>query len=145
MGRTREAQTLVDPDLRRTGIPPLGSLPWGSHICMFYETLADLVDAHGEYFGAGLADGERCLWVLSDPLDHDRALAGLRKAIPGFDAYLARGAIELIPGYQWYVCDGEVRPRVVAEAWLAKLNEALAQGFAGLRVSGNALSRPAQK
>jgi DNA-binding CsgD family transcriptional regulator len=138
MVQTHEEQLLVDPNLRPTGIPPIGPLPWGSHICMFYETPEDLIDAHGEYFGAGLVDNERCIWVLSGAVDHDRAIQGMRTAIPGFDHYLAAGAIELIPGNEWYLQEGKIDPRRVTDAWLAKQDEAVAQGLAGLRVSGNA-------
>jgi DNA-binding CsgD family transcriptional regulator len=138
MVQTHEEPALVDPNLRPTGIPPIGPLPWGSHICMFYETPQDLVEAHAEYFGVGLADNERCVWVLSEPVDRDRAIAGLRKAIRGFDDYLAAGAIELIDGYEWYLREDKVDPHRITEAWLAKLDQAVAQGLAGLRVSGNA-------
>jgi DNA-binding CsgD family transcriptional regulator len=138
MVQTPEEQAPADPNFRRTGIPPVGPVPWGSHVYMFYETLEDLVDAHGEYFGAGLIDNERCVWVLSELVDRDRAIAGLRKAIPGFDDYLAAGTIELIPGCEWYLREDKVDPHRITGAWLAKLDEALAQGLAGLRVSGNA-------
>jgi DNA-binding CsgD family transcriptional regulator len=127
-----------DPDLRRTGIPPIAVVPWSAHICMFYETPEDLLAAHGDFFGAGLADQEYCVWALSDPVDCDRAQAGLRDRIAGFDSYLAAGQIELIPGYEWYLHGGELDPQRVTDGWLAKLDEALARGFAGLRVSGNA-------
>jgi DNA-binding CsgD family transcriptional regulator len=138
MANAHEKASAFDPNLRRTGIPPLGPLPWGSHICMFYESPEDLIDSHRDYLGAGLSDNERCVWALSEPPDSDRVIAGLREAIPGFDDYLAAGAIELIPGHQWYLQDGEVDPERIAEAWLVKLADALAHGFAGLRVSGNA-------
>jgi DNA-binding CsgD family transcriptional regulator len=138
MVEPHEERAAADPSLRRTGIPSIGLLPWGSHICIFYETLEDLIDAHGEYLGAGLIDNERCIWVLSEPVDHDRAIIGMRKAIPGFDDYLAAGAIEFIPGYEWYLRDDKVDPQRITDAWLTKLDEALAQGFSGLRISGNA-------
>lgn len=127
-----------DPNLRRTGIPPISVVPWSAHICMFYETPEDLLDAHGDYFGAGLADHESCIWTLSDPVDCDRAKAGLRDRIAGFDAYQAAGAIELVPGYDWYLHGDEIEPQRVIDGWLAKTDVALARGFAGLRVSGNA-------
>lgn len=53
--------------LCRTGIRPLGDKPWGTHACLFYETAQDLLDVHAGYFGAGLADGEFCIWALSGP------------------------------------------------------------------------------
>ena len=31
-----------DSNLRRTGIRFLGEIPWGTHVCVFYETREDL-------------------------------------------------------------------------------------------------------
>jgi DNA-binding CsgD family transcriptional regulator len=124
--------------LTRTGIAPVGDLPWGAHVCLFYETPEDLIETHAEYFGAGIARNEFCLWVLSDPLSRDEAIEGLRPLIPDFDGHLAAGNIELVPGYKWYLRGGEVDPQRIAGGWTARLNDALARGFTGMRASGNA-------
>ena len=55
-----------------------------------------------------------------------------------FDRYLAAGHIELIPGYDWYLQEGELDPSRITARWHAKLAEARARGFVGMRVSGNA-------
>jgi DNA-binding CsgD family transcriptional regulator len=136
---TAESRWLRDePILRRTGITPLTLLPWGSHICMFYETIEDLLETQAGYFGAGLADNDCCVWAMPEPIDHSRALAALRKSIPGFDAHLAKGAFQLLAASEWYLNDNEFDARRVIGSWHAKLEAALANGFAGLRVSGNA-------
>jgi DNA-binding CsgD family transcriptional regulator len=127
-----------DSNLRRTGIPPIGIAPWSAHICMFYETQDDLLDAQAGYFSVGLEDHESCVWAVPDSVDPDLAAAGLRDRIAGFDAYLAAGAIELVPGSDWYLQSDEFDPQRVTDGWFAKLDEALARGFAGLRLSGNA-------
>ena len=124
--------------LRRTGIRTLGNLPWGAHICLFFETPQDLIDIHLAYFGAGLEDGEFCVWALSDPVSRDDAISAFRDGIPGFDRYLDAGAIELIPGYEWYLQGEEFDPQRITGGWRAKHEDALARGFAGMRVSGNA-------
>ena len=124
--------------LTRTGIDPIGDLPWGADVCLFYETPDDLIETHAEYFSAGVARNEFCLWVLSDPLTRDDAVEGLRPLIPDLDGHLAAGNIELVPGYKWYLRGGEVDPQRIAGGWIARLNDALARGFAGMRASGNA-------
>jgi DNA-binding CsgD family transcriptional regulator len=124
--------------LRRTGITPLTLLPWGSHICLFYETIDDLLEAQAGYFGAGLADNDFCMWAMPEPIPRDRAMAALRKAIPDFDSYLAKGAFELIPAREWYLSENKFDARRVIRGWHARLDAALAGGFNGLRVSGNA-------
>jgi DNA-binding CsgD family transcriptional regulator len=124
--------------LRNTGLDPVGDRPWGTHICLFYETPQDLYDVHAEYFAAGLASGEFCIWALSDPIDREKAIEALRKSIPDFDQYLRDGQIELIPGYKWYLRGEEFNPQRITGGWHAKLDDALARGFEGMRVSGNA-------
>jgi len=31
-------------ELRKTGISVVGDMPWGTHLCHFYETKQDLLD-----------------------------------------------------------------------------------------------------
>ncbi len=125
-------------DLRPTGIEPIGSLPWGSHICMFYETEEDLLEANVEYLQAGLSGNEYCVWGVSEPLAEEQARHELRLALPDADRHLAEGAIELIPDYRSYLGGNGFDPKRIAGHWIQKLAEARARGFEGLRVSGNA-------
>ena len=37
-------QSAADPSLRKTGIRVMSEMPWGTHICVFYETKEDLLD-----------------------------------------------------------------------------------------------------
>ncbi len=46
----------------------LGDMPWGSHVCLFYETKDDLLDTAIPFFKAGLESNEFCLWAPSQPL-----------------------------------------------------------------------------
>lgn len=124
--------------LRHSGIDRIGDLPWGAHICLFYETPEDLLFALSSYFRAGLEDGEACLWALSDPVDLETGLAALRDAIPNFDSYRDAGAIELVSGYEWYLAGDEFDHQRVTSGWRQKQAAARARGFEGLRVSGNA-------
>ena len=124
--------------LRQTGIQVMAAMPWGTHICLFYETPQDLYDVNVEYFGAGLAGGEYCVWALSDPINRENAIEAFRKSVPDFDKYLRGGQIEFIPGYQWYLRGDEFDPQLITGGWHAKHDEALARGFEGMRVSGNA-------
>jgi DNA-binding CsgD family transcriptional regulator len=125
-------------DLRPTGIGPIGRLPWGSHICMFYETEGDLIEANVEYLRAGLRGNEYCVWGLSEPLTEEQARRALRLTMPEADKYLAAGAMELIPDLRSYLGGGEFDPKRITNRWQRKLAEARTRGFEGLRVSGNA-------
>ena len=124
--------------VRRIGIPYVDNLAWGAHICMFYESPQDLIDAHVAYFGAGLEDGESCIWAISEPVTREEAITGLRAAIPAFNEHLDAGRIELLPGYDWYLDGGDFSSQRITHGWHKKLADALTKGFAGMRVSGNA-------
>jgi hypothetical protein len=77
-------------------------MPWGTHICLFYETPQDLLDTAVCYFEAGLKSNEFCVWAVSDPVSPQQAEA-LRRAVPGFERYRAAGQIELLAGTEWYL------------------------------------------
>ena len=129
-----EAESL----LRKTGFPILGELPWGGHICIFYETKVDLLDLHRAYFKAGLENNESCIWAISEPIALEDALSGLRAEIPNFDRFLADGRIEIVSGHEWYLKGTEFDLQRITAGWRQKLVQVLAKGRSGLRVSGNA-------
>jgi len=124
-------------NLRRSGIEIIEDVPWGTHICQFYDKKDDLADILVPYFKAGLENNEFCLWVTSQPLEIEDAKKALRKAVPDLDSYLYKGQIEIIPYTCLHVtgsiCDSE---RVI-NYWIEKLNRALESGYEGLRLSSN--------
>jgi DNA-binding CsgD family transcriptional regulator len=136
--RRPQQQAKSDGDLRESGIEPVGPLPWGSHICLFFETPDDLLDTHAGYFRSGIERSEMCVWAVSEPITREQAIAALGSRVPDFDSYLERGQIELVSGYEWYLQGDDFAPERITAAWHAKLSEALERGYVGLRVSGNA-------
>lgn len=126
-----------ETEKRASGIALIGDLPWGSHFCQFYRTRKDLCDILVPYFRAGLENNERCIWVTSDFLDREAALKALRKGVPGFSGYLAKGQIEVFPYTDWYLIGGSFDLKRTLAMWMEKHEEALSRGFAGVRVSGN--------
>jgi hypothetical protein len=129
---------LTPTDARRSsGIAVVGDLPWGSHFCQFYRTKKDMTDIVVPYFRAGLEANEQCVWVTSDFLTTDDALAAMQLGVPRFSEYRAAGQLEVFPYTDWYLKGGSFDLRRTLDMWLAKHDEALARGFAGLRVSGN--------
>jgi DNA-binding CsgD family transcriptional regulator len=124
--------------LRRTGIPVLGQIPWGAHICLFYETKQDLLDAGVAYFRAGLQSNEFCVWAVSEPIAEQEARDALAQGIPEFDRHLVDGRIEFLRGRDWYLKGDEFDLQRITGGWHDKLDGALARGFDGMRISGNA-------
>ena len=124
--------------LRKTGVNVLGDMPWGAHVCMFYELKDDLLDTVAPYFKAGLESNEFCLWALSAPITLEEARMALSRRIPDFDPHLAAGSMEVAPGYQWYLKGDRFDLDRITSAWDEKLRGALAKGYDGMRASGNA-------
>jgi len=122
---------------RKTGIDILGDVPWGTHFCQFYHTREDLIDILVPYFKAGLENNEFCMWITSEPFSEKEAKKAMRMAVPNFDRYLKRGQIEIIPYEEWYLKEGKFNLQRVLNGWIEKLDQALAQGYDGLRVTGN--------
>lgn len=128
----------VQSVLRKTGIRVMGDMPWGTHICVFYESKTDLLDTNAAYIAAGLSGNEFCVWAVSAPTRVDEAETFLRRNIADFDRYRAAGHIEILPGYEWYIQGRHFDPQRITGGWHEKLNDALSKGFEGMRVSGNA-------
>jgi len=124
-------------DVVRTGFPAIPEVPWGTHLCLFYESQQDLVEILLSYGVAGLENGEAVLLMTCDA-DALRDLeARLRATFPDYDRRVAEGAIELQRPEDTYVVGGRFDARVVLDYWLGKLREARDRGFKGMRVNGD--------
>jgi DNA-binding CsgD family transcriptional regulator len=114
-----------------------GEMPRG-HLCMFYETTDDLLDTLVPFFEAGLQNNEFCLWVCSGPLTLEKAHTALRLRLREFDQHLAAGNIEIIPGGEWYLKEDQFDVTKIMRSLAARLRNALAKGYEGVRASGDA-------
>jgi len=123
-------------NMRTTGILPLTRLPWGAHICLFYETDQDLIDATASFMEAGLVGNEYALWMLPDEISRDAADVALRTTIAGFNDYTAAGAIELENTREEYRA---AAPFSFKDHIDCHVGKALSCGFDGLRAAGTAL------
>src|SRR5437773_462094 len=164
--RGRAIRNPMPAELRQTGIEALGAMPWGSHFCHFYETKQDLLDIIVPYFKAGLEANEFCLWIISASLSPAEATGALQKSIPDLGKHLADrnmeilvasepkdadwraglpdlqrhiadGSIAVVAHDQWYLDGGNFDSVRVINRWKEKLDQALARGYAGMRVHGN--------
>jgi C4-dicarboxylate-specific signal transduction histidine kinase len=124
-------------EMRKSGIDVLGDMPWGTHFCLFYETKEDILETLVSYCKAGLDDQEFCLWVVSEPMTVDEAGHALKRAVPDLDRYLADHSIEIVSARDWYLEGGTFDLNRVLGGWNDKLADALARGYAGVRVTGD--------
>jgi PAS domain S-box-containing protein len=132
-----ECLSVMNMNLRHSGIGIIEDVPWGTHFCQFYQTTEDLIDILVPYFKTGLENNEFCIWVTSQPLEVEEAKEALRKVVPDIDVYLKKGQLEIISYSHWYVKEGAFDSDRVLNGWVEKLNKALANGYDGLRLTGN--------
>lgn len=121
-----------------SGIAGIDGLPWGTHLCHFYDTGQDLLDVLVPFFEAGLANNQMCLWVTSPPLEAAEAREAMRAAMPQFDGYVERGQMEIVPFTDWYLQDGQFSHQRALDAGGDRVRLMGERGFSGLRASGNA-------
>lgn len=122
---------------RDMGNDLLGKMPWGTHICLFYKTKKDLIEVLVPYLKAGLQNNELCMWITCETFNRQEAESAMKKAVPNFDQYLEKGQIEILAHSIWYFDEGHFDMQRVLDGWIGKLNKALTDGFAGIRVAGD--------
>ena len=122
---------------RKTGVDVVGDVPWGTHFCLFYETLADLLETLVSYCKAGLESREFCLWAVAAPLTEEDATNALKRSVPDFDRYLDDKSMEIVLASDWYSENGRFDLKRVTGGWNEKLASASARGYAGVRVTGD--------
>ncbi|MGQ0750163.1 MAG: MEDS domain-containing protein [Betaproteobacteria bacterium] len=117
--------TLIDPE-------------WGAHRCQFYRSADDLLEFLGPFFTRGLQQGEYCLWLSADEgisAALQTALAGVLRERPD-----CASAIEFGLRDEWYL-DGAGELRTAAAliaSWKQKVQQALDDGYRGLRCAADA-------
>lgn len=123
---------------RDSGIPPLGRVSWGTHVCALYDCVHDTLEILIPFFRAGLQNNEKCVWVYPVSLGPQRATDALKAAIPGVESCLSSGQMRMLSFDEFYVDahGGFSAPRVIGQ-WRSLLDQALSEGYEGLRVSGD--------
>src|SRR5262249_37819256 len=122
---------------RPSGLPGVGDIPWGTHLCQFYRSKADLVETLVPFFVAGLEQNERCLWIASEPFSAADCWRALEARVPDLDERARRGQIQIFEYADWYTPSGALDGPGTLARWLDAEAEACQSGYAGLRVSGN--------
>jgi signal transduction histidine kinase/ActR/RegA family two-component response regulator len=134
---------VLDPRLvpqtgtRTSGLRGLGEVPWGSHLCQFYRSKADLIETLVPYFVAGLELNERCIWIASEPLGAADCWRQLEARVPDLAERARRGQIEIMDYADWYTRGDALDGASTLRRWLDAEAEARQNGYAGLRLTGN--------
>ena len=124
-------------NLTDCGLPGIRNIPYGVHMCHFYRDRDELAAVLVPYFAAGLRNRERCIWIAAAPLDAAAAKLALARAGVDVDAALGDGSLVLRDFSEWYADGENLIGAAVVDFWLAEEARALADGYAGIRISGN--------
>lgn len=124
-------------EYRSAGSDVIDNISSGAHFCMFYQTKEDLIDILVPYFKAGLENNELCVWITSKPLEAKAAKAALKGVVRNLDDYIRQGQIEIFDAGEWYASSGEFETDRTLQKWIEKEDQAMREGFTGLRVTGN--------
>jgi hypothetical protein len=133
LGVVTRMQQQSTQSLRQSGVKFIKNIPWGTHISGFYQTKKDLINMLLPYFEIGLKNNEYCVWVVSEPITTIDAETALREAIPDYQL----GQMEILAHWEWYLKYSNFDGRSVLNSWIEKQQFALANGYDGIRVSGD--------
>jgi len=117
-----------------TGIPGVGKVSWGKHICQLYRSREDLIHSIVPFLLGGLRNNERCMFGAGMPFYADELKGELSKAHPRFRECLDKGQITVFDHHEWYVSNPSSDP---VKDLLEVEKRALADGYRGLRCGGN--------
>ncbi len=123
--------------LRKSGIDVLGDIPWGSHLCQFFETEEDLSQLVIPYFKAGIENNEFCLWIMFDRKQVDHAIKMLKALDPDLIKNLEKKSIEIVDYMTLYFRDGHFDGKEVCDDVNKRQQNALTAGYDGMRMHAN--------
>ena len=126
---------LGDGLMQENDFKPFADITWGSHLCIFYETMEDVLDVVVPFLKEGLEKGDSCLWIVPAVLTEAEAHEALRGAMQDFERHLATRSIETQPSEKWYFRQDALDLQKVMNQWNEKLEQVLTAGYAGLRVA----------
>ena len=98
---------------RRIGIAGVDKIPWGEHVCVFFDTKEELLSLCVPFIKAGLEDNEFCMWITGEPVTEQRAFEALQKVLPSAHQYFADKQLEILPYKQWYLESGVFDAQIV--------------------------------
>ena len=113
----------------------LQSLRPTNHVIFVYNSLEAKYNVLFNYLRSGLENGEAAVYVTSeeDPKQIRGAMKRLRFDV---EKYEKAGALKILGYEDIYIIDGKFSVPTTMNLWKELYNEALKQGFNGLRVTG---------
>ena len=107
----------------------------GDHLCFFYETEEEHLTVLTSFLRHGLEHGEKVIYLLEHHVP-ETILKYLENE--GFypEPYLAQGQLFFRSAREIFLRQGRFEPEPLLSLWQQEVEKALAEGFRGLRVTG---------
>jgi len=136
--RAFEDRRRVAADVPRTPaslVEQIGRLQHGDHACLFYDNEQDQLPVVCEFIKQGLARMERCLYICDE-----HSIEEVAAALTAYGIDVAhereRGALQLVPIANAHLIGGCFAAENVQTLVREGVAQALADGFTGLRATG---------
>ncbi|MDD3581697.1 MAG: PAS domain S-box protein [Desulfobacca sp.] len=107
----------------------------GDHVGWFFETEAEHCQVLQSFLGQGLERGEKVIY-LKDNHPPETILSYLGQDEVAVELYLQRGQLSILDAAQIYCPEGSLAPETMIQWLQTQTDQALAQGYAALRVTG---------
>jgi hypothetical protein len=108
------------------------------HVIMFYECVEDKFRVVLDFLKAGLDSKEAVAYVAGIDETPSQVRGLLEKRGIDMDACEKKGMLQILSYKDWYLSGGEFNVQRTIALWAKLLSDALADGFKGLRVAGDA-------
>jgi hypothetical protein len=118
------------------GVQGLSAVPYGVHMCQFYTSRDLLLNGLIPYFSTGRERNERCICVAAPPLPATEVASEVAKHAELSQA-LASGQLMILDAMEWYGDPAASSAEAIVQRWIDEEQRALADGYEGLRVTGN--------
>ncbi|MBD3181851.1 hypothetical protein GF312_06140 [Candidatus Poribacteria bacterium] len=123
-------------EYRESGIQALDLVRWGTHVAQLYKSKSDLLETMIPYVYQGLEDNELCICVTSD-MTEEEVTETLISSIPDIRSYIQKGQLQIFSYEDWYLIKGCFDGQCSLSCGLKKYQEAINNGYSGLRITGN--------
>lgn len=123
-------------EYRESGVQALDLIRWGTHVAQLYDTKAELAEVLVPYVEKGLEENELCVFVTSE-MSKEEATELLTSEMPDFQKYIDNGQLQVLSHKDWYLSTGCFNGRCTLDNGIKKYQEAVSNGYAGLRITGN--------
>lgn len=113
----------------------ISQLKLGEHLCCFYQSEQEYQALVGSFVRQGLERGQKCLY-LADAHTPGLILDVVRGAGVAVDTYLGRGQLRIMSANDIYLQGGRFQPSGIIALLKHEMERALAEGYSGLRATG---------